>query len=167
MPRIELEFTIHAPIEICFDLSRSIDLHKISTARTREEAIAGVTSGLIEKGETVTWRARHLGVMQTLTTIITELERPTFFVDEMLQGAFRSFRHEHRFKAIEAGTLVREVFDYKSPLGFLGNLADRLFLEEYMKTFLLERNQVIKEYAESDKWKYILLQDKGTQSTKI
>jgi hypothetical protein len=51
MPVINLHTQINAPIGIVFDLSRSIDLHKISTAHTNEEAIAGVTSGLIGMGE--------------------------------------------------------------------------------------------------------------------
>jgi hypothetical protein len=61
MPRIVLKTEIDAPIEVCFDLSRSIDLHQISTAHTNEQAIDGVTSGLINLHESVTWRARHFG----------------------------------------------------------------------------------------------------------
>lgn len=159
MPRIELEFLINAPIDICFDLSRSIDLHKISTEKTREEAIAGVTAGLIGLGETVTWRARHLGVVQTLSTRITEYERPYFFVDEMIHGAFKSFRHEHHFRSTTNGTQVKDIFDYRSPLGILGKMADHLFLETYMRGFLLERNRIIKEYAESENWKLILTEE--------
>lgn len=155
MPRIVSQIFIYASPEICFDLSRSIDLHKISTEKTNEEAIAGVTSGLINHHETVTWRARHLGVIQTLSTRITEFDRPRYFVDEMIQGAFKSFRHEHLFQPEPGGTLVTDVFDYRSPLGFLGMLADRLFLEKHMSGFLQERNQVIKEYAESEKWKMV------------
>ena len=49
--KIELLTEINAPIEKCFDLSRSIDLHLESTKQTGEEAIAGRTSGLIELGE--------------------------------------------------------------------------------------------------------------------
>jgi hypothetical protein len=58
MPTINLTTEINAPIEICFDLSRSIDLHKHSMEHTGEEAIAGRTSGLIEDGEFVTWQAK-------------------------------------------------------------------------------------------------------------
>ena len=47
-------------LERVFDLSRSISLHKISSAHTNKEAIGGITSGLINKNETVTWRAKHL-----------------------------------------------------------------------------------------------------------
>lgn len=156
MPKIELKTEIKADIEIVFDLSRSIDLHKISTEQTKEEAIKGKTSGLIGKGEWVTWRAKHFGFYQTLTSKIVEFERPEYFVDEMEKGAFKSFRHQHYFTKSDFGTLLIDYFEYKSPLGFLGNLADSLFLEKYMKKLLEKRNQTIKEFAESDMWKEVL-----------
>lgn len=156
MPVIELQTIIHASPEICFDLSRSIDLHKISTKHTGEEAIGGVTSGLIGPNESVSWRARHFGVQQTLTTCITEYNRPDMFVDEMVSGAFRRFRHEHHFRRIEEGTRMIDYFDYTSPLGLLGKLADYLFLKRYMTRLLMKRNLIIKEFAESDQWKTLL-----------
>jgi ligand-binding SRPBCC domain-containing protein len=148
MMRIELLTTINAPIEKCFDLSRSIDLHKESTKQTGEEAIAGRTSGLIELGETVTWRAKHFGIWQNLTSKITEFDRPNLFVDEMVEGAFKSIRHEHHFTWVDNYTLMKDVFVFESPLGVLGRLANFLFLKKYMIKLLEERNRVIKEAAE-------------------
>jgi ligand-binding SRPBCC domain-containing protein len=156
MPIIQIKMVIEAPIDRCFDLSRSIDLHKISTSQTGEEAIAGVTLGLIGLGETVTWRARHFGIRQTLTTRITELDHPNFFVDEMVEGAFKCFRHEHNFKSLGNKTEMRDHFHYESPLGLLGKVFDWVVLKQYMQNLLEQRNLVIKEYAESDKWKKIL-----------
>ncbi len=158
MPRIHLETTIHASVEVCFDLSRSIDLHQVSTAQTQEKAVAGVVSGLIDLGETVTWQAVHFGVKQKLTSIITLCDRPHFFVDEMVRGAFKRFRHEHRFTAVSpALTHITETFDYTSPLGPLGILADKLFLEAYVKHFLERRNIVLKSVAESGEAENYLL----------
>ncbi|QHL89291.1 cell division protein [Nibribacter ruber] len=152
MPTLQLETFMEAPPDVCFDLSRSIDLHILSTQKTGERAIAGRTSGLLQLGETVTWRAQHFGFWQTLTSKITAFERPHFFVDEMVQGAFKSFRHEHHFTPRPGGgTLVKDVFTFASPLGILGTLANHLVLTKYMKRLLLERNQIIKEYAESGK----------------
>lgn len=157
MPIIELETLINSnKIEVVFDLIRSIDLHKISTAKSKEEAIAGKVSGLISLGETVTWKAKHLGFTQELTSIITDFKKPTFFVDEMQKGVFKSFRHEHYLELKDGKVMVKDVFKYQSPLGVLGKIADFLFLKKYMKNFLLERNLVIKEYAESDKWSAII-----------
>lgn len=149
MPKIEIRTKINASPKTVFDLSRSIDIHMLSTKKTNEKAIAGRTSGLIELGETVTWRAKHFGIYQKLTVKITEFESPHFFVDEMVRGAFKGFRHEHHFSKLGKGTLMLDIFDYESPFGILGKLVDYLVLEKYMAQFLTERNLVIKEIAES------------------
>lgn len=161
MPKIHLQTFIKAKKEIVFDLSRSVDLHLLSTAKTNEKAIAGKTSGLMDLNDTVTWRAKHLGFYQNLTTKITAFEKPNYFADEMVKGAFKSFKHEHFFEDLNNGTLMRDIFDYKSPFAVLGKIVDQLFLETYMKTFLIERNEMIKESAESNKWKKILDFDPG------
>ena len=132
----------------------------ISTQHTGEKAIDGVTSGLIGLGESVTWRAKHLGVWQQLTSKITAFQRPDFFVDEMVKGAFKSFQHEHHFRKRDGETTeITEHFNYQSPLGILGKVADRLFLQTYMTDLLQRRNNVIKAVAESDQWKEILKND--------
>ena len=156
MPITELKTEINANKEIVFDLSRSIDLHKISTEHTNEQAIAGKTSGLIGMNESVTWKAKHFGIYQNLTSKITEFERPNYFVDEMQKGAFSEFKHEHHFSELNGGTLMTDYFNYKSPLGILGKLADKLFLKKYMTELLTERNRIVKEFAESEKWKELI-----------
>jgi ligand-binding SRPBCC domain-containing protein len=149
MPKIELSTLINAPIERSFDLSRSIDLHMESTKATSEQAITGRTSGLIGLGETVTWRAKHFGIWQNLTSKITRFEYPNYFTDEMMTGAFKSFKHDHVFSSVDGQTIMKDVFEYESPLGLLGKLANFLFLTSYMRKLLLIRNRVIKEAAEN------------------
>ena len=149
MTQIELSTHIDATIERCFDLARSIDLHIKSTKQTGEQAIGGRTSGLIQIGESVTWRAKHFGIRQTLTSKITELEYPNHFTDEMVSGAFKSFRHEHYFYAINNQTMMKDIFNFKSPGGWFGELFNFLVLRGYMQKLLEKRNQVIKEAAES------------------
>ena len=149
MPVIRLETFIKADRNIVFDLARSIDLHQISTAHTNERAIAGKTSGLIELNESVTWEAKHFGIVQRLTSKIIAMEYPNYFVDEMVSGAFKSFKHEHLFEQKDEGTLMLDIFNYVSPMGMLGKVADGLFLKKYMINLLLTRNKVIKEHAEA------------------
>lgn len=88
MPVINCEVYVDAPVEVCFDLTRNVDVHTETTARTKERAVAGVTSGLMEKGDTVTWEAMHLGVKQRLTAKIIEMDKPHGFTDAMVKGAF-------------------------------------------------------------------------------
>lgn len=156
MPLIELETYIDAPCERCFDLSRSIDVHILSTKRTKEKAIAGRTSGLIEKDETVTWQARHFGIMQRLTSKITAMQHPVYFVDEMVKGAFKRIYHEHLFDVKGNGTVMIDKFQYEVPFGIAGKLFDKLVLYRYLRRFLIERNNLIKSLAESEQWKLFL-----------
>lgn len=156
MTILRLTTTIHAPIERCFDLARSIDLHRESAGASQEEAIAGVTRGLIGANEEVTWRARHLGFAFTLTSRITAFERPGYFRDEMVRGPFAHMRHDHRFETRDGHTEMSDVFDFAAPLGALGALVDTLYLGRYMLRFLATRNAVIRRVAESERWRGFL-----------
>jgi ligand-binding SRPBCC domain-containing protein len=149
MPRIELTTIIAAPIDIVFDLARSIDVHEASQADHAEKAVAGRTSGLIEQGEEVTWEAVHFGFRQRLTSRIVAMQRPTYFRDSMIYGAFQRMDHDHFFETTVSGTLMKNVFDYAAPFGVLGQLADRLFLERYMRRLLEDRNRILKHRAEA------------------
>jgi ligand-binding SRPBCC domain-containing protein len=148
MTTIRLETTIAAPIDVVFDLARDIDLHARSMTATREQAIAGRTSGRIGLGETVTWRARHFGLWWTLTSRITAVDRPTRFADEQVAGPFASFVHVHTFQVVGDGTVMRDEWRHRAPFGPLGWVADRLVLTRHMRRLLEVRNDHLKEAAE-------------------
>lgn len=156
MPLIELHTEVAAPIERVFDLSRSIDLHVASTAHTGEAAIAGVTSGLIGPGEEVTWRAKHFGLWQELTSRIVAFDRPHHFRDSMVRGAFSRFDHDHLFEARGARTLMIDRFDFDAPFWLLGRIVSRLVLTGHLRELLVARNQVVRSTAESDDWRTFL-----------
>ena len=153
---IRLHTSIAAPPGRVFDLARSIDAHQESATGTHELAVAGVTRGLIGLGDEVTWEARHFGIKQRLTVRITEFERPRRFQDIMLAGEFKSMKHDHEFIAQSPGTLMVDRFEFESPFGILGRTVDRVFLSGYMRRFLVRRNQVLKNLAESEDWRKYL-----------
>lgn len=148
MVRVTIDTFIEALPEVCFDLASDIDAHVASTGRTRERAVAGVVSGKMALGDTVTFEAVHFGVRQRLTSKIVEYERPEFFIDEMVKGAFKKLRHEHRFEARGNGTPMVDILEFESPLGPLGWLVDRLVLKSYMARFIRDRGQALKRLAE-------------------
>jgi ligand-binding SRPBCC domain-containing protein len=149
MAKFRIVTEIAAPIEVCFDLARDIDFHTRSLEGTSERAVAGRTSGLIELGESVTWEARHLFVRQRLTVEVTAFDRPIYFRDVMTAGAFRSFAHDHRFEARGGRTVMTDEVEFRSPLGPVGWLVDRLFMTGYLRRLLEGRCRVIKREAEA------------------
>lgn len=149
MPTIIIETEIQAPIELCFDLARDVEIHCATTDQTQERIVAGKTSGLLELGDQVTFEVVHFGVKQRLTSKIVEYVRPYKFTDQMISGAFKSLRHLHEFEVTDKGTLMRDTLEWESPLGFLGMVADRLAVESHMRNFLLERNRQLKKITES------------------
>lgn len=149
MPEIVLETQINANAEVCFDLMRDIRLHTETTAQTKEKAVGGVTSEKISLGQTVTFEGVHFGIRQRLTVKVVEFERPRLFVDEMTEGIFKSFKHIHEFFPNENGVLMRDRLIWTVPLGFLGKIADKLFLENHLRQLVTKRNLKLKEIAEA------------------
>ena len=149
MPRIELTTSISATPEQCFELSLSVDAHRSSMSDSGGRAIAGVSSGVMRRGDAVTWRARHFGVPFTMTSVISEYDAPHRFVDEQESGPFRRWWHEHRFEPVAGGTLMTDVVEFEAPAGAVGRLVNVLVLTRYM-TKLLERRNVWLRDALSD-----------------
>ena len=156
MPKIHLTTFIQAPADRVFDLSRNVDLHKQSMAKYHETPVAGIQFGIMEKDDTVTWKAKHLFKTRMLRTKITSLKKPEMFVDEQLEGDFKVLKHEHHFKPCENGTIMIDLFHFETPYGGIGKLVNKTYLIRYMKKLLEQRNKQIKEIAETDKWKKFL-----------
>jgi ligand-binding SRPBCC domain-containing protein len=159
MVRLEEITRIHAPVERCFDLARSVEVHLAGNVHSGEKAVAleGVTSGLIDAGQRVTWRARHFGVVWTLTSEITAMDWPVFFQDAMTRGPFGFMQHDHSFRSLSADeTEMTDLLCFSAPLGWLGRVAESIFLARYMRALLRERNRVVQQIAESSDWRKYL-----------
>ena len=148
MTTIHLNTKIKAPKQVVFDLSRDIDVHQQSTFKSNEKAIAGVTSGLINYNETVTWRGKHFGVYLTHKSRITAMDLYDYFVDEMEEGKFKSFKHEHFFSEENGITIMVDNLQYQTPYSIFGKLFDLIILKRHLRNFLLERNSILKDLAE-------------------
>ena len=146
---------IRAPIERCFDLARSVEVHLAGNVHCGESAVATacITSGLVEIGQRVTWRAKHFAIWHELTSEITSMDRPAHFQDAMIRGIFRFMRHDHFFRALPGDlTEMTDVFRFAAPLPVLGHLVEITVLRRYMQALLRERNAAVKQIAESGAW---------------
>lgn len=156
MKRIHLTTLINAPISRVFDLSRSISLHKLAMQQNKENAISGITSGLLKLGESVTWEALHFGKKRIMVMKITEMDSPSSFVEEQTIGELKSFKHQHFFKKVENGTILIDYVDYQARFGIVGLILEKIFLDNYIINLLQHKNEFIKKYAETDLWKALI-----------
>ncbi len=156
MPIIQLTTFIEAPSVRVFDLSRSVDVHKSSMKKYGEKPVAGTISGLMNKGEEVTWRAKHFYKERILKVRLTSMQKHISFTDEQLQGNFKLMKHEHFFKPCDNGTIMIDQFYFELYNGLLGKWFNLLFITRYIKRLLEERNSVIKKVAETNQWKHFL-----------
>ncbi|WP_108802926.1 SRPBCC family protein [Aquimarina sp. Aq107] len=144
MTTIRLYTKIEAPIKVVFDAARNIDIHMGSASKTKEVAIAGKTSGLIDLYDTVTWRGKHFGLYLKHQSKITSLRHSTYFIDEMISGHFKTFKHQHIFKELSKGTEMIDVLEYTTPYSIFGEIFDQIVLRKHLIKFLKTRNQFIK-----------------------
>jgi ligand-binding SRPBCC domain-containing protein len=78
---------------------------------------------------------------------ITEFEWNHHFADVQDQGPFKTWHHRHEFvtqiRDGVAGTLVRDVIDYKVGFGFIGAIANALFIGRQMEKTFAQRQQTL------------------------
>lgn len=142
MQTIIRETQINAPAEVCFDLIRDARIHTEITGQTNENAVVGL-------GQIVTFEGKHFGMRQRLTVKVTAFERPTLFIDEMIEGRFKSFKHIHEFTETDGMTLMRDTVEWTSPLGILGKMVDKLVIRRHLTSLVSGRNARLKAIAES------------------
>ncbi|WP_298497947.1 SRPBCC family protein [uncultured Algibacter sp.] len=148
MPLVQIETFINADIQTCFDLARNVDFYQKSIKNSREIAIDGKTTGLVEANDFITWEAKHLGFVRHITLKVTEFNNPSLFVDEIVEGDFKAYKHEHIFRKSNNKTIMIDKFYFESNWGVLGKIVDKFFMKKYMINILKIRNKTLKEKAE-------------------
>ena len=125
-------------------------------AKYGEEVVEGISAGLLNLDDTVTWKAKHFFKERRIKVRMTKLKSPDYFVDEQVNGDFILLKHEHYFKPIQNGTIMIDQFRYELPYAMLGKLLNKLYMEKYLTRLIGERNEAIKKAAESNGWKQFL-----------
>jgi ligand-binding SRPBCC domain-containing protein len=148
MGQIAIWTDIRAPIERCFDLARDVEVHCATSSFTHERVMPpGRTAGLLELNDTVTFEGRHFGVRLKMTARIVEMTRPFHFVDELIDGPFVSFRHDHQFMVRDGVTHMIDALHWKGLLGPVGRLVDALVLERHMAWYIRTKQRALQELA--------------------
>ena len=156
MPTIHLTTFIAAPIERVFDLSRNVTIYKTLVQGRNETMSSGAVSNVVAHGETMTFHAKHFGKTRLVTTRVVALQKPSSFVQEQVKGDLLHFKHEHYFRSVENGTILIDMIDFEGPRDIIGKVIGKLYLKSYLEKFINKRNALIRQYAESEKWRAVL-----------
>ena len=149
-----VEVLVRAPVERCFDLARSVDLHVDSSVQIGARAIGGRRAGLSEEGDATVWSARFFGLRFPMTTRIEDFSHPVRFGDRMTRGLLRQFAHIYRFQPLPDGNCaMSDELTVQAPFGLLGRLVEHCYLIRRMRHLAQSRLQHIQAVAESDDWR--------------
>jgi ligand-binding SRPBCC domain-containing protein len=116
---------------------------------TQERVVTSLASDLLGPGAVVTWEATHFGARIRLMSKITHFDAPLSFEDEQIAGPFESFWHRHEFSANDGLTVMTDLVRYRAPFGLAGRLAERVFLDRYLRLLLERRASHLRALAES------------------
>lgn len=156
MPTIHLTTFVEAPIERVFDLSRNTSVIKAFLQNRKEVIQVSAGDVLVDSGDTISYQAKHFGKTRIVTTRIADIHRPLSFNEEQVKGDLKSFRHQHHFKEANNGTFVIDIIDYEAPRDLIGGWLARWSMKEYLEHFVQQRNAMVRQYAESEKWRAVL-----------
>jgi ligand-binding SRPBCC domain-containing protein len=156
MASIHLTTFIAAPIERVFDLSRHLAIYKQVFQSRKAEFRSGAASSLLSPGETISVLGKIAGKNRMTMLKLTKLQRPLSFTEEQVKGDLESYKHEHHFKPAQNGTIVIDILEYGPPRDMIGRIVARIRMKKYLEEFIGKRNETIRNYAETEKWRAVL-----------
>ena len=79
---------------------------------------------------------------------ITHIREKEIFIDEQRIGPYSFWHHQHIFKPIKKGTLMKDIVTYAPPYGLLGAIANMLVIRNKLKDiFDYRKKELEKRYG--------------------
>lgn len=144
MHRIESTLIVPISIEEAWDFfSKPQNLLKVTPKKMNMTILSENLPEMYE-GMVISYRVSPLfGIPLPWSSEITTVEQNSYFVDSMIEGPFAIWHHEHHFKAVEGGTEIRDIINYKVPLGIIGELFHPLLVKSQVQEIFNYRAEVI------------------------
>ena len=146
--RLTTELRVAAPLEEVFEFfADAHNLEQITPPWVRFEVL---TPSPIEMrvGALIDYRLRIRGLPVRWQSEISAWQPPYRFVDEQRRGPYRLWHHEHTFEAVEGGTAIRDVVDYRGPGWLLEPLLNRLLIRpDVDRIFAYRHQQLVARYG--------------------
>ena len=138
---------IPAPVDLVWDfISAPENLKRITPKSMGFEITTGTDNKKMYEGMIIGYRVRPmLNINTTWVTEITHIEPKKYFVDEQRIGPYRMWHHEHKLEQIEGGVLMTDIVSYQPPFGWLGSLANMLFIRKKLQSIFDYRTKAVDE----------------------
>lgn len=85
------------------------------------------------------------GIKMKWQTEITHVDFQKSFIDFQKKGPYKLWNHHHEFIANKDGVLMKDTIDYELPMGFLGEIAHRLFVRKKLEHIFDYRFRVLRK----------------------
>ncbi|MBN1338042.1 MAG: SRPBCC family protein [Bacteroidales bacterium] len=122
------------------------NLKRITPEHMGFDITSGDLPGKMYPGMIIAYKVSPVaGIKMTWVTEITHVREKEYFVDEQRIGPYKMWHHEHRIEAVEGGVLMTDLVSYKPPLGFLGSIANALFIRRQLEEIFDFRVQALEK----------------------
>jgi len=127
--------------------SSPVNLKKITPEYMGFEITSDLGDGKMYPGQIISYVVTPvLGIPMSWTTEITHVVDQKYFVDEQRFGPYSFWHHQHWFKAVDGGVEMTDIVNYGLPLGFLGQIANTLFVKSKLQEIFDYREKVVDKY---------------------
>jgi ligand-binding SRPBCC domain-containing protein len=133
-------------LEAAWDFfSNPANLNQITPDYIGFKIISNSGSAKMYAGQIITYTVKPvLGIPIFWMTEITHVKEKEYFVDEQRYGPYALWHHTHFFREVEGGVEMTDMVHYKLPLGFLGRLTHRFFVEKQLNSIFNYRLKALK-----------------------
>jgi ligand-binding SRPBCC domain-containing protein len=137
--------------EVWHFFSRPENLDNITPKDMSFEILSDIKDVPMYEGMIVRYRVSpFLGIKMNWVTEITHVRDRQYFIDEQRFGPYAFWHHQHHFEEQDGGVLMTDILNYKIPYGFIGTIADTLFVNDRIEQIFRYRKQVVEEIFKFD-----------------
>jgi ligand-binding SRPBCC domain-containing protein len=127
--------------------SSPVNLKKITPEYMGFKITSDLGDGKMYPGQIISYVVTPvLGIPMSWTTEITHVVNNKYFVDEQRFGPYSFWHHQHWFREVEGGIEMTDIVNYSLPLGFLGRIANSLFVKNKLQEIFDFRESVVNKY---------------------
>lgn len=130
--------------------SNPANLQHITPPRMGFTVISEPHQGRIYAGQIIEYRLRPvLGIPMYWMTEITRVDDGRMFIDEQRFGPYSFWHHQHHFEEKDNGVLMTDIVHYRVPLGWLGDIANSLFVQRQLEDLFTYRTSAVDSLLEN------------------